>query len=187
MARPTKLRMLSERRVEIPEGEADERTVVEAFPRPPTQSALQHDEDVLAILRQSHERMSGEVRQSTAVADLAMSRATDTDQRVAALLPRIEAAEGRVDVVAREAMSALSGHAESVRTTAREKLVATAGVLSRLSDFALDRLPALLALGSAFWLWRGILDNPQTIQLAALGLYGACVIGPAIWLSSRAR
>jgi hypothetical protein len=179
--------MLSERRVEIPEGETDERTVVEAFPRPPSQSALQHDEDVLAVLRASHERMSGEVRQSSAVADLAMSRAADTDQRVAALLPRLEAAEGRVDTIRHEALSALSGHAESVRTTARDKLVATAGILSRLSDFALDRLPALMALGSAFWLWRGVLADPQPIQLAALGLYGACVIGPAIWLSSRAR
>jgi hypothetical protein len=186
MPRPTKLRMLSERPVSLVDPAEDERSVIEAFPRQVTDTTMnQADADLLELLRRSHDRMTGEVAQATTVATEAMNRVDGMADGVRALLARTEAAEAKTEQVGHAAISALKENAAAVRTSAREKLTATAGVLSRLSAFAIDRLPALAALGSAFWLWRDTLSNPTPIQLVALGLYGACVIGPAVWLSAR--
>lgn len=187
MARPTRLRMLGERRVETPEVEADERSVIEAFPRVPAENPSQLDSDVLAVLRRSHDRISGEVAQATSIAGEAMNRASAVATDYETLRARTSEVEARTEAIGNATIGALQDHAKAVRATAAEKLGATATLLSRVSSFAMDRLPALLAMGSAFWLWHGVLADPQPIQLAALGLYGACVIAPAIWLSSRAR
>lgn len=189
MARRTRLRMLAERAV-VESSERDERPVAEAFPRLVPQTDDIADplgQDVLDLLRRSHERMSGEVAQATAVSQEAANRAETAGRMAANLETRQAEVEAKVDEIGNAAITALQKHAGSVQVAAREKLAATAGLVHRVSSFALDRLPALLSLAGGFWLWDGILGNPQPMQLGALGLYGACVIGPAIWLSSRAN
>ncbi len=173
MARKTSLRLLGERRVELTPDEPDDRSVVAAFPRR-EEPVEDNDTSVLEILRRSHERSIGEIAQATATAGAATDRAAESVDRVGE--------------IGRAAISVIDENTKALRGVVRERLTdSTVGVLNRLSSFAIDRLPALFSIGSAFWLWRGVLADPQPIQLAALGLYGACVIGPAIWLSARSR
>jgi len=35
------------------------------------------------------------------------------------------------------------------------------------------------------WLWQRVLDDPSVLRLIGLGLFGALVIAPALWLSIR--
>jgi hypothetical protein len=202
MPRKTSLRLLDER--PAPEiGDPDDRSVVEVFPGPPPPVA---DDglaaDILEILRKSHDRIEGEVRQVSAVAAAAV-------ERVDGAVGRIEAAEGVVQAIAAktaeiEKSAAASGQAVLSQVSqllstdrAQSRQMAAAGIVAGLGSlgeklarslvFAIDRLPALLALAAAVWLFNGILADPKPLQLVTLGLFGAVVVAPAIWLGKFGR
>lgn len=193
MARPTSLRVLGERAVPAEE-DPDLRPVAAAFPRngaadpyAPHPELNEEDRAILAVIRQSQDRLRGEIASATAVASEALNRADAAGQLASGFEERAAAVEGRVEAVGHAAMSALAEHAGAVQQAKDRGIAAATSLLHRFSSFAFDRLPALFAIGSAFWLWESILQKPETMQLAALGLYGLCVIGPAVWLSVRNR
>lgn len=65
-----------------------------------------------------------------------------------------------------------------------ELIGALAGMLgSRIGKYALPFLTTI----SGFWLWNRALDNPSTSQLIALGLYGAFIEIPILWLTLRGK
>lgn len=195
MARPTRLRVLGTR--EVPAdvaGEPDGRSVIEAFPQPPVAPAQGSPaaEDIMELLKKSHERMSGEVRQATAIAATAIEQANTATAGISALSDRATAIEKQTTHVGETVMAALSDHTNA-KTAARQAVAAASlGVIQRLGErfaalatFAIDRAPAFLSLGAAVWLWSNVLPDPKILQLVALGLFGAVVVAPAIWLSSR--
>lgn len=201
MPRKTQLRLLGEREVA---GDPDERNVIDAFPAPPppanAESALASD--ILEILRKSHDRIEGEVRQTQALASAAI-------ERVDSVVGRVEAAEGvvqaaaakvgdanrKVEAAGQAVLSQVSQLLTTDRVQARQ--MAAAGVaaglgslgekLGRALEFAIERAPALISLVAAIWLWDRILPDPKPLQLVALGLFGAVVIAPAIWLGKCRR
>lgn len=193
MARPTSLRILNERPIPTEDAElafSDRRPTVEAFPSrepPPAPEGNSDAEAILEVLRKSHDRISGEVRQATDVASAALERADALRSTLDDLRTRTESAERHTETVAAATHDQLRRNELAMGTLAGDRATKAAAVLSRLSSFAFDRLPALLALGSAFWLWRGTLADPQPMQLAALALYGTCVIGPAVYLGLKGR
>lgn len=197
MPRKTELKLLSER--PVPErGESDDRRVIEAFPAPPpapVDNTLA--EDVLEILRKSHERIASEVQQVRATAGVAVERADAATNRIATIEAVVQASaektaevEKNVATAGQAMLSQVSQLMTQDRSQARQMAAAglAAGLgalgerLARALIFAIERLPALLALAAAIWLWNRILPDPQPLQLVALGLFGAVVIAPAIWL-----
>lgn len=192
MPRPTKLRLLSER---LPEElrETDQRTVEEAFALPPPapSEGSQEAKDVLEILRKAHGRADEAVQTAgTAIAHSleaknhaaqALTVASEDRDRVTALDTKV----ANIDHgVARE-LAELRGIAESaVKQTAGLHVAALVMLLRR---FALDRLPAMLAIAMNFVLYLKILDNPSPWQIASVGLFGAMVTAPAVWLSARRK
>jgi hypothetical protein len=203
MPRKTQLRLLSERAA--PEiGDADDRSVIEAFPSAPPPATTDDGlaADILEILRKSHDRIEGEVRQATAVATAAVERAEG-------MAGRIEAAEGVVQAIAAkteqiEKSAAASGQAVLTQVSqllstdrVQSRQMAAAGIVAGLGSlgerlsksliFLVERAPALLALAAAIWLFNGILADPKPLQLVTLGLFGAVVVAPAIWLGRFGR
>ena len=79
---------------------------------------------------------------------------------------------------------AAAKQATAAAATAMQHVVA---LLVQISAYALDRLPMLLTLGAAVWLWRQVLDDPTVLRLVGLGLFGALVIAPALWLTAYKR
>jgi hypothetical protein len=198
MPRKTQLRLLSER--PAPEtGDLDERAVIDVFSSAPPPAAADDAlaNDILEILRKSHDRIEGEVRQAHAASAAAL-------ERVEGVVGRIEAAEGVVQAVAaktaqveqtaaasgQEILSQVSRLLTADRTQSRQMaaasmvtgLAAFGERLGRALAFAVERAPALLALAAAIWLFARILPDPKPLQLITLGLFGAVVIAPAIWL-----
>jgi hypothetical protein len=195
MARPTRLKVLGSRQVPADvAGEPDDRRVVEVFPRPPAapEQGSPLAEDILEILRKSHDRISGEVHQATAIATEAMSQTAEVRSASAALIERADKIEAQTARIGETMLAALSDHSDS-KTAARQAVAAASlGVIQRLGErltslavFAVDRAPAFLALAAAVWLWSNVLNNPNVMQLIALGLFGGVVVAPSIWLSSR--
>ena len=195
MPRKTSLRLLSER-VVPDDGEDGERSVIEAFPSAPAVADPVLADDILDILRKSHEKFEVEARQATAVATAAV-------ERVDSALTRIEATEGLVKATAAKTEQIEQGVATATQSVVgqvsalleadrKESKVKAANIalgldalgerLSQVLIFLIGRLPALLALAAAIWLWHGVLDDPKPLQLVALGLFGAVVIAPAMWL-----
>lgn len=193
MARPTSLKILSERPALAEDTErqiADDRPPVVAFPSRQSPSTPETDNaaaDILELLRKSHERIGGEVRQATEVASAALERVDALTSVANDLRVRTETAERHTATVAAATDDQLRRNEQVMGALAGDRATKAAAALSRLSSFAFDRLPALLALGSAFWLWRGILPDPQPMQLASLALYGICVIGPSVYLGLKGR
>jgi len=192
MPRPVKLRLLSER---LPEDmrEKDERSVAEAFALPPPapSEGSQEASDVLEILRKAHGKADEAVRTAgTAVAHSleaknhavqALTATAQDHERVAALDTRVAAID---QGVSRE-LSELRGIAESaVRQTSGLHVAALVVLLRR---FAIDRLPAMLAIAMNFVLYLKILDAPSPWQIASVGLFGVLVAAPAVWLSARKK
>ena len=192
MARPTSLKVLSERPVLSEDTErqiADDRPTVTAFPTreaPPAPDNSAEVNAILDILRGSHERMTGEVRQATAVAASALERSDAIVAVVDDLRTRTENSERVAEAVVATTGEQLRRNAEAMGTLAADRSTKAAAALKSLSTFAFDRLPALIALGSAFALWANT-PEPTAMQLAKLGLYGLCVIGPAVWLAAKGR
>jgi len=54
---------------------------------------------------------------------------------------------------------------------------------SRLGRYALPTLTT----AAGFWLWNSALANPTNAQLIALGLFGALVEIPILWLTLRGK
>ena len=54
---------------------------------------------------------------------------------------------------------------------------------SRLGRYALPTLTT----AAGFWLWNSTLANPTNAQLIALGLFGALVEIPILWLTLRGK
>ena len=54
---------------------------------------------------------------------------------------------------------------------------------SRLGRYALPTLTTV----AGFWLWNSALANPTNAQLIALGLFGALVEIPILWLTLRGK
>lgn len=188
MARKTQLRLLSER--PAPEGDQDERRVIDAFPAPPPPVNDQLSADVLEILRKHNERVEGELRQTTALATAAIERVDGVVGRVEATEGVVQAIAAKTDQVEKGAQAAgqaiLSQVSELVsadRMHARRQ-IAAASILAGLQSLGsrLAVAPALLALVAAVWLWSQILADPKPLQLIALALFGAVVVAPAIWL-----
>jgi hypothetical protein len=186
--------MLGQRAVQEPEA-PDERTVIEAFPRNVTSDAPGRDplgEDILRILQRSHDRVSAEAGQATAVASAAMNRVDEVASGLPALTQRLADAEAKTQRVGETVIAALN-ETSGAKVAARQAVAAASlGVIQRLGDsltslasYAIDRAPAFLSLGAAVWLWGNVLADPKPLQLVGLGLFGAVVVAPAVWLSSR--
>jgi len=192
MARPTSLKVLNERPVlpeEVEERLRDQRPTVTAFPTreaPPAPNNSAEIDAILDVLRQSHERIGGELRQATAVAASALERSDAIVAVVDDLRTRTENSERVAEAVVATTGEQLRRNAEAMGTLAADRSTKAAAALKSLSTFAFDRLPALIALGSAFALWANT-PEPTAMQLAKLGLYGLCVIGPAVWLAAKGR
>lgn len=203
MARPTHLKVLGDRPIPIDlHGQPDERPVDEAFPAAGPHSDPTHDpigQDILELIRKSNERMTGEAERATSAATQASHIATEAINRVDAVAAQITSlpermgeAEAKVTFVTERALAAIAQSDETNKAIAGAKaataVIAAQKIGERLAaalTSSLDRIPALMTLGSAVWLWRGVLDNPSWLQLGALGLFGACAIAPAVWLSAR--
>lgn len=192
MARPTSLKVLNERPVlpeEVEERLRDTRPTVTAFPTreaPPAPENSAEVQAILDVLRGTHERMSGEVRQATAAATAALERSDAIVAVVDDLRTRTENSERVAEAVTVTTGEQLRRNAEAMGALAADRSTKAAAALKGLSAFAFDRLPALIALGSAFALWANT-PEPTAMQLAKLGLYGLCVIGPAVWLAAKGR
>lgn len=193
MPRPTRLKLLSTRAVPGDmAGQEDDRSVGEAFPARQAEASpdSQLGADILEILNKSHARMTGEVQQATSIASAAVEASNAALSSVTALSDRAKAIEAKTEETG-NAIVTLAGMTE--KAVARQAIAAASvGILNRLGErfaalgtFLADRAPAFIGLGSAVWLWGKVLADPQPLQLVALGLFGALVIGPAIWLSSR--
>jgi hypothetical protein len=197
MARATRLRVLANR----PAEPGDDQLTVEAFPAPPphVQPGSQRGEDVLALLRADTDRALTIAGQANTAANAALDHAARASSDTAALAGAAETLAQRqtaVEVATRtignqtvaaiddmtKAQRASAGQAGAVMMTAAERIVAT---LAQLIAYILARLPMLLALGSAVWLWQQVLASPTPMQLIGLGLFGALVIGPVLWLTTR--
>lgn len=182
---PAALRVVGEREID-----EDSRTVAEAFPATPATLAPADPlgSDILEILRKSHDRVAGEAHQATAVAGAALERADAALQRVGsseqAIAEKAAAAERGMAAVAQRALTEIKS-ATDKRQFAAGMFRAASERLAGLATFAIERAPALLALGAGVWLWHGVLADPQPLQLVGLALFGGVVIAPAIWLSSR--
>ncbi len=186
MARPTRLKLLGERPVALPDGDPDTRTVAEAFtnggaPPPVTDAVLA--EDILALLRQSNERMQGAVSQVTAVANHAVERAEGAEKMAHEVADRQTAVATVARVAAQKADAAIDVRRQLAGVTARQ-LSAT---LASLVTFLVDRAPAIMALIGGWLLWQDTLVDPSPMKLIGLALYGVCVVGPAAWLSYMRR
>lgn len=192
MPRPVKLRLLSER---LPEEmrETDQRPIAEAFALPPPALAegSQEGREVLAILEKAHGKANEALQTAgTAVAHSleAKNHATQALAAVTQDQERVTALDAKIGVIdqgmSRELME-LRGIAESaVRQTSGLHVAALVMLLRR---FALDRLPAMLAIAMNFILYLQILRDPSPLQLASVGMFGALVTAPAVWLSARKK
>ena len=189
---PAALKVVGEREVE------DERTVEEAFPRHPADEASENstlNEDILAILRRSHERVETVASEANAVAAQAIDRAN-------AALERVTGAEGAIATRAAEAEKGMAAVAERALTEIRAvnrrdqataaAMAVSSGMLKAFGDrlaafgtLVLDRAAPLMSLGAGIWLTNKILPSPAPLQLAGLALYGLVVIAPAMWFSRR--
>ncbi len=160
----------------------DTRTVAEAFngggPPPVTDAVLA--EDILALLRQSNERMQGAVSQVTAVANHAVERADAVEKMAHELSER----QTTVAALATNAAQRADHTVEVRRQLAAQQWSAT---LASLMTFLADRAPAILALIGGWLLWQETLVEPSPMKLIGLALYGACVVAPAAFLSYARR
>lgn len=196
MPRKTTLRLLSER--PAPEiGDPDDRSVIEAFPSAPPPAP--HDEgiaaDILEILRKSHDRMESQVGQATAAASAAVERVTATEGVVQAIAAKTEQIEKTSIASGQAVLNQVSQLLSTDRAQSRQ--MAAAGIaaglgmlgtkLAQALVFLVERAPALLALAAAVWLFDGVLADPRPLQLVTLGLFGAVVVAPAIWLGKFGR
>src|SRR6185312_12105886 len=206
MGRPTRLKVLGDRPVPIDHGgEPDLRKVIEAFPAAagagPEMSLERQIETppeldptaaaIMEMLRKSHDRIEGSVQQARQEAAQATHAATEALTRTAgmadmltALPERVEAAEQQVTYVAERAIAAIAQSDQQNKTLAAAKAATT--IVAALAA-ALDRLPGLVMLGATIVLFRDVLPEPSTMKLAALALFGACGVAPAVWLSSRRK
>lgn len=191
MPRKTTLRLLAER--PAPEiGDSDDRTVIEAFPSAPPPATTDEGiaADILDILRKSHDRMEGEVRQATAVASAAVERAAATEGLVQAMAAKTEQIAKDSDAgkaTLSQVSQLLSEDRVQSRQMAAAGLAALGEKLARSLVFLVERAPAMLTLAAAVWLFNGILADPKPLQLVTLGLFGGVVVAPAIWLGKFGR
>jgi len=195
MARATRLRLLDERPAP---GDDDQRHVTEAFPAPPPTPPApnsQLGDDVLAVLRRDTDRALGNSSHAVATATAALDTAQRADQVATAsagvsqtLVPRVDQMETATRELGERTFAALAQQ-QTALNTAKATLAAAAQQIAALAlhilAYLLDRAPALLALGAAVWLWQRVLDDPSVLRLIGLGLFGALVIAPALWLSIR--
>jgi len=196
-------------------GEPDLRKVIEAFPAAagagPEMSLERQIETppeldptaaaIMEMLRKSHDRIEGSVQQARQEAAQATHAATEALTRTAgmadmltALPERVEAAEQQVTYVAERAIAAIAQSDQQNKTLAAAKAATTIVAAQKIGErigaslaAALDRLPGLVMLGATIVLFRDVLPEPSTMKLAALALFGACGVAPAVWLSSRRK
>lgn len=198
MPRKTSLKLLSERPAVNP-GDVDERSVIEAFPSPPARIP-ENDllaADVLEILKKSHDRIEGKANLAAATADEAIlrvdnvaSRIVDDGRRLDEVTAKVVAVEERAASDRQVVLNEVTGLLNADRVQA--KRIAAAGLTAALDSiaarlvaalvFVIERAPVMLSLLAAIWLWNRILPDPKPLQLVALGLFGAVVIAPSIWL-----
>lgn len=186
---PAALRVVSEREVD-----EDPRLVSEAFPAAVAPESMLGN-DILELLKKSHDRIAGEVHQATAVATEAIQRADAATARVGEIVDQSASLKADVQATGATILRQINDAADKAATAKQATAAAvaiSAGALrvlgerlAALATFAIDRAPALLALGAGVWLWHGAMADPKPMQLVGLGLFGAVVIAPAIWLSSR--
>lgn len=200
VAKPTRLRILDQRPAE--DGDDDDRPVTQAFPVVSAPAVAPNSplaEDVLAILRRGVDRAEQAANHAQAVASAAIETAAKNDatlsilgERTATIDARTAAVEEKAQVIGERAMAAIAESGKSGMAARQAAAAVTAGALKisvqmvcQLLAYALDRLPMLLALAAAVWLWARVLDDPTVLRLIGLGLFGALVIAPALWLSAR--
>lgn len=208
MARPTRLKVLGDRPVPIDHaGDPDLRLVEQAFPAQDREAMTDlpetdpQTEAILDLLRKSHDRIEGSVervRQEAAEARAgaveALGRTQSMAEMLTALPQRVEAAEKQVTYVADRAIAAIAESDQQNKTLAAAKAATTIVAAQKIGERIgasmsglLDRLPGLVMLGATIVLFRDVLPDPSTMKLAALALFGACGVAPAVWLSSRRK
>jgi hypothetical protein len=193
MARATRLRIYETEAAE----EGDQRPTAEAFPAPPPPVApnSQHADDVLALLRRETDHAIAVASQASTTATAAyeaagraISTTTELANGAAALAERTSQVEAQSKEVGRQAVQAIAEHHAAARQASAAVATAAqqiAGLLVQILAYVLDRLPMLLTLCAAVWLWRQVLDDPSVLRLVGLGLFGALVIAPALWLTYK--
>ena len=114
-------------------------------------------------------------------ANQALTAVTQDQERVTALDNKV----ATIDHAVSRELTELRSIAESaVRQTSGLHVAALVVLLRR---FAIDRLLVMLAIAMNFVLYLKILDSPTPWQIASVGLFGAMVTGPAVWLSARKK
>jgi hypothetical protein len=196
MARATRLRIYETDTPAEPGGEQPTR---EAFPAPPPpiDPRSQHADDVLSLLRRETDHAISIATQANSVAAAAHESATravasttELANHATALAARQTAVEARTQEVGRQAVEAIAQHHAAARQAGAAVATAAqqiAALLVQILAYALDRLPMLLTLAAAVWLWRQVLDDPSVLRLVGLALFGALVIAPALWLTAYKR
>jgi len=193
MARATRLRIYDGGPSDDDDGQTP---TSERFPAPPppVPPNSQLAEDVLALLRQDTRQALAQADHADATASTALLSAQHANGAVADLTTTTESLAARTDAVeanAREigtqAMAAIEAAGRQRQTAIAAAATATQQIIAILLQtlaFVLERAPALLALAAAVWLWSEVLADPSVLRLIGLGMFGALVMGPVLWLSA---
>lgn len=195
MARATRLRIYSDG----PAEDGGDERVVERFPAPPPPVAPNSElaTDVLALLRRDTQQAMLQADHADATANTALYQAQTAATTVASLSSTTETLAARTDQVEANAREIGTQAMAAIEAATKQRGAAIASgvtmahqflvLLLQVIGYLLDRAPALLALGAAVWLWHSVLDDPTVLRLIALGMFGVLVMGPVLWLSTRAK
>lgn len=191
MARPTQLRVMSERPLpgEVEEGSpmADARRA--ARPTTPTANAddgarvvaylqqqLAQKTEEVATLRTTVEKTAADAQEQI---EHAYTQATEAVRKVDGRRIEAEKQAAQASVLAQQRGAYFT-------TLALGFLRQTADKLAWLAAFLIGRVPALGALYGGYLLWQSSLPSLSSLTLTALALYGLLIVLPTVWMAIHA-
>jgi hypothetical protein len=151
-------------------------------------SSGEGDPRIVAYLR---DQLAAKERETQALKQHAQQVEAQAEERVAEVydqateaVKKVEARRAEAEKQVAEAQAQAQQRGSYLTTVSINAINQFFGRLVWLIAFLTYKLPALGALFGGYLLWSSVLPSPTTPGLIALGLYGALIVLPTIWLAT---